>query len=327
MSAASNLVLITGAESFLVERALGGELSAARSREPQVERRDVDAAEPGALGALQEACSPTLFGSGSVVVVSGVESATADFVGALIAQSRQSGVPLIVIHPAGAKGKKQLGELKAAAARIVECDEIKRGRGIQDFVVAEFAAHNRRISGPGLSLLVAAVGSDPRELATACSQLCSDIEQGDIDVDDVARYFGGTVEVTGFQISDAVLNRDRAQAIRLMRLAEGADGGGRLGPATIASLVNGVRQLVAVATAPAELGEREIAARAKVPPWKVRTLNQQLRRWSQRDLAAAILLLADLDAAMKGGLREGEQLDPAQKGLLLERSVARLASK
>lgn len=327
MSEAPNLVLITGSESFLVERSLGRELSAARSRDPEVERRDVDAAEPGALGALQEACSPTLFGSGAIVVVSGVESATPEFVSAVVAQSRESGVPLIVIHPGGAKGKKQFGELAASATKTVACDEIKRGRGIQDFVLAEFSAQHRRISGPGLSLLIAAVGSDPRELASACAQLCADIEQHDIDADDVARYFGGTVDVTGFQISDAVLNRDRAQAIRLMRLAEGADGGGRLGPATVASLVNGIRQLVAVATAPPELSEREIAARAKVPPWKIRTLNQQLRRWSQRDLAAAILLLADVDAAMKGGLRDGEQLDPAQKGLLLERSVARLATK
>jgi DNA polymerase III delta subunit len=75
------------------------------------------------------------------------------------------------------------------------------------------------------------------------------------------------------------------------------------------------------------MSDRDLAGHAKVPPWKIRQLNQQLRRWTQRDLAEAILVLGDLDAAMKGGLREGEQLEPAQKGLAIETAVVSLSHR
>ena len=42
-------------------------------------------------------------------------------------------------------------------------------------------------------------------------------------------------------------------------------------------------------------------------------------------LAEAVTVLADLDARVKGGLREGEQLDAAQKLHALERDLISLA--
>ncbi|MGB3015161.1 MAG: hypothetical protein WBB41_11110, partial [Candidatus Nanopelagicales bacterium] len=61
------------------------------------------------------------------------------------------------------------------------------------------------------------------------------------------------------------------------------------------------------------------------PPWKVRILRSQARRWTPTQLAQAVTLLADLDARVKGGLREGEQLDAAQKVHALERDLIALA--
>ena len=72
-----------------------------------------------------------------------------------------------------------------------------------------------RSSPQAQSISIAAVGSDIRALASACNQLANDIDSREIDADDVSRYFGGTVDVTGFQIADAVMNREGAQALRL----------------------------------------------------------------------------------------------------------------
>ena len=312
----SSLTLVVGSESLFVERAIDSTVQSARRSDPETERRDIDATETGAIGELDQACSPTLFGGGAVVVVHHVEAASPEFVEALTKQavSQDSPVPIVAAHAGGAKGKKVLTELAKIAAEQVDCGEIKRGRATQDFVASEMKRHSRSMSPRGRELLIAAVGTDVRALASACSQLASDIEGGEIDTDEVARYFGGTVEVSGFEIADAVMARRSAQALRLIRLAEGPDGGGgRLGPVTVSALVNSVRQLVAVSCADPGISDRDLAVKAKVPPWKLRTINEQLRRWNQMDLASAILLLADLDAATKGGLREGEQLDPMQK--------------
>lgn len=322
-----SLTLVVGGEALLVERAVDSVVQRARKVDPQTERRDLDATEQGVVGRIDEACSPTLFGGGAVVVIDNVESADESVVAAIVAAAAQASdeVAIVALHAGGARGKKLLDKLSQAAGNRVDCVEIKKGRGISDFVSAEVKAAKRSMSPQAQSILIAAVGSDVRALASAVSQLANDIESREIEADDVSRYFGGTVDVTGFQIADAVMNRHGSQALRLLRLAEGTDGA-RLGPATVASLTNSVRQLVAVATAPAGMSERDLAVHAKVPPWKLRTLNQQARRWSQRDLAYAIVILGDLDAGMKGGLREGEQLEPVQKGLALESAVVSLAS-
>lgn len=321
------LTLVVGGESLLVERAVDSVLQVARSADPHTERRDLDATEQGIIGLIDEACSPTLFGGGAVIVVDNIESGDEKTVAALVSAAAHAPdeVAIVALHAGAARGKKLLDQLTKVAGTRVECPEIKKGRGIGDFVAAELKAAKRTMSPQAQALLVAAVGSDVRALASACSQLADDVESREIEADDVSMYFGGTVDVTGFQIADAVMNRQGSQALRLLRLAEGTDGS-RLGPATVASLTNSIRQLVAVSTAPPGMSERDLAIHARVPPWKLRTLNQQARRWSQRDLAVAIVILGDLDAAMKGGLRDGEQLEPVQKGLALESAVVSLAS-
>ncbi len=323
----SNLTLVVGPEDYLVEQAVSGLVTAARQSDPEIERRDVDASIPGAVGELEQACSPTLFGGGAIVVIVGVESADASFVDATLRAAQDpDGVALVVVHPGGAKGKKQLETLSKVAKDRISCDQVKGKRATTDFINAQMRAHKRTMTPQAQALLIAAVGADVRALAAACSQLASDVQSHDIDADEVGKYFGGTADVTGFQIADAVMNRQGREALRLLRLAEGTDGGSKLGPATVASLVNGLRQLVAVAGAAPGTSERDLALIAKAPPWKLKAINQQLRRWSQMDLANAILLLGDLDAAMKGGLREGEQLEPTQKGLVMEQTVVALGT-
>ncbi|NQU38258.1 MAG: hypothetical protein HQ526_11790, partial [Actinobacteria bacterium] len=315
----STLTLLVGSEDFLVERAITQIVRSARRIDPDTERRDVDGIAPGALGSLEQACSPTLFGGGAIVVVDNAESADPALIASIARAAREEGgVELIALHQGGARGKKNLEALTKVARDRISCDEVKRGRAIAEFVNSEMRSLKRTMTPQGQALLIAAVGTDIRALAAACSQLASDVQQNEIDADAIGKYFGGTVDVTGFQIADAVLNRQAGQALRLLRLAEGTDGGSRLGPATVASLVNAIRQLVAVSGADPGTSDRDLAALAKIPPWKLRTINQQLRRWSQLDLAEAVLLLGDLDAAMKGGLREGDQLEPTQKGLAME---------
>lgn len=320
--------LALGSEDLLVERAIDAVVASARAIDPEIERREIDAASAGAAGQIVEACSPTLFGGGAVVVVENAEAASDSTVEAILdaAKDPGSGFTLIVTHAGGARGKKILDQLSALAATKVDCSEIKKGRALGDFVSAEMKRNKKSLTPQAQTFLIAAVGSDVRGLAAACSQLAADVEAKQIEESDVQKYFGGVVDVSSFQIADAVLDRKSSEAIRLLRLTEGNDGS-RSGPAVVSSLANSIRQVVAVASAPPGMSDRDLAVAAKVPPWKLRILSNQARRWRPQDLARAVLLLADLDAAVKGGLRDGEQLEPAQKGLVVEGAITTLSTK
>lgn len=322
------LTLVVGGEQFLAERAADQVVAQGRAMDPQTERRIIDASEVGAAGAIAQACSPTLFGGGAVVVVEKAEFADEACVSAILtaASDPAEGVALVVRHAGGPKGKKVLDAVAALSPRRVEAPEIKKGRSTRDFVTAEVRANKRTMASEAQALLIAAVGVDARALAAACSQLAADVEGKEIGADSVRLYFGGTVDITSFEVADAVMAKKGSAALRLLRLAEGTDGA-RLGPVTVSALANSVRQVVAVSTASPGMPARDLAAAAKVPTWKVDLLLEQSRHWHSKDLARAVLLLSDLDAAVKGGLREGEQLEPVQKGLAMENTVTRLAGR
>jgi DNA polymerase-3 subunit delta len=319
------VTLVIGSEDLLVERAVADLLAAVRAVDPTAERRDVDAAAADAAVRLNEAASPSLFGEAAVVVVDSLDAAE-DLVGdeLVAAAGGGDGVWFVALHPGGVKGKRLLDRLRAAGVPEVSAAPLKRGRATQEWLVAELRRHRRRATSDALDVLYQAVGQDLRALAAACSQLASDVAADPIGVDDVRAYFGGIAEVTGFQISDAVLDRSPIEALRALRWAAASDER-RVGPATVAAVAVGLRSLVRFSATARGASEFEAAKEAGVPVWKVRLLREQLRRWHPEQLARAVGVLAEADAAAKGGLREGEQLDAAQKQLALERALLLIA--
>jgi DNA polymerase-3 subunit delta len=228
---------------------------------------------------------------------------------------------LIVTHPGGVKGKNLLDALKKAGAEQVDCVTPKKGKDTLEFLSREFASHKRTITRDGMDALYEALGNDMRMLASAASQLSSDVVNEPITRDDVAAYFEGVAEVSGFAIADAVWDRRSVDALRMLRQAMlNSDS---IAVPTVSAMAMGLRQVVRVAGMPPGASEFDIAKEAGVPPWKVKTLRRQWSGWSgdQRRLAAAAVALADADGAAKGGIEQGSSLDPEQKLLELERLV------
>ncbi len=320
-SGVGRLTLIVGTEPVLIGRTIAAVVAAARALDASAGRVEIDAADEGAGAALREALSPTLFGDSSVVVLSDVQDS--DEQCAAVLRECLLDVPeeswLVVLHPGGVKGKALLEAVRAAGAVEVAAAPITRTREVLEFLEAELAAQRRRMTRPALTSLHAAIGTDLPLLVAAISQLVSDVEHDPIDEKDVARYFEGVAEVSSFAIADAVWNQQPIEALRSLRWAEESGDDARIGPPTVGAVASGLRGLVAFAGAPRGLSEIEVAKAAGVPPWKVRTLREQLPRWRPELLAAAALRLAAADAAVKGGLRDGENLDPVQKMLVLER--------
>jgi DNA polymerase III delta subunit len=321
----ASVTLAVGNEDLLVDRVVAAVLAAVRRIDPSAERRDVDAAAADAAAQLNLAASPSLFGEAAVIVVDSIDSAEDLVVDELVrAASGADGMWFVAIHPGGVKGKKILERLRKAGAAEVACAAPKRGRATQEWLADEFQGMKRKVTPRALDVIQEAVGLDLRELASACSQLVADIEHDPIDEADVREYFGGIAEVSGFQIADAVLGRQAVEALLALRWAAAGDER-RVGPVTIAAVASGLRSLVRYSGAARGGSDLEVAKEAGVPVWKVRILREQLRRWHPEQLARAVAVLADADAAAKGGLREGEQLDAAQKHLALERALLTIA--
>lgn len=314
--------LVTGAEAFLAERACFRLIKAARAADPTAERQEVVAGSESAAGDLGMACGPTLFGDGAIVLLDGIEDAGDDVqatVLALLAESPDH-VTLVMVHGGGVKARGFIDKVKKAVDEVITVEKPK-GRGVDDFIAAEFASHKRKYTGAAIATLRAAVGDDARALASAVSQLAADVESNPIDVSDVEQYHEGVAGASAFAISDAVWEGRAVPALIALRWALDSDPG--FGPAVVSSAAGALRSLVRLAGAPPGMSDADLAREIGAQPWKLRTLRDQLRRWKPGTLADAAVLLATLDAQMKGG--DGVGLDPVQKQVVLETTLLRIA--
>lgn len=294
------LVLVTGPESLLAERAIASTLDALRSLDPEVEyiRIDMDAYEPGQIGMNT---APSLFGGAKAVVVRGVDQAGDDAQADLLSQIEhpEADVTLIVQHGGGARGKKVLDAMKKAGARVLEAPAVKSDKEKAEFATHEFRRNRRKATPEAVRALVEAVGKDLRELASACQQLVDDTT-GVIDESVVATYHGGKVDATGFRVADAAVAGDTGEALRLLRhaLASGVD------PVPIvAVLAMQLRGLVKVAGA----GRGSSASQAKalgMAPWQIDKARRTLSGWDLDALGRCIQAVAAADFAVKGGGRD-----------------------
>lgn len=317
----ARVTLLVGKEAALADRALAAIAERLRASEGELARASVAASSDEAVGVIADALSPNLFGDATLLVVTDLQDATDE--AAELLRASAAAMPdhawLVCRHPGVQKGKGLLDALRKAGADQVDCRELK-GKELRAFLAKEASGRKRAIAPDALDALIASVGNDVPMLLAAVSQLCADVEADPIRLDDVRAYFEGVAEVSGFAISDATWRRQPVEALRLLRWAMQ---GGDVSVPTVMALASGLRSIVRVAAVAPGASEADIAREAGVPPWKVAELRRQWAQWSgdQRRLAAAVVALADADAAVKGGIVEGQGLDTEQKLRELERLV------
>lgn len=297
------VVVVTGTEQLLAERAVARVVALRRLDDPSVEVVTVDAVADEA-GRLQTAVSPSLFDEPRVVVVTGVEAAAEavekDVVAHLAALASQPDDEVVlVLRHGGGQRKKVLDAARAVPGALsVDCPPLKKDAEKIAFVGAELETARRRISAPAARALVDAVGSDLRELAAACAQLVADTS-GTVEPEDVQRYHGGRVEATSFRVADAVVTGSAAEALAMLRqaLATGVE------PVlVVAALAMRLRQMALVAGSRGR--DEEVARALGMQPWMVGMRRRELRGWSATALGAGLVALAATDADVKGGGRD-----------------------
>jgi DNA polymerase III subunit delta len=324
------LTLIVGSESYLVERAITHAKAVLKRIHPDVQFTIVDGGDDGVAQALAQAASPNLFGDATLVIVHDIDQLDDDGDAALrsLIEQMPDDVWLIATHPGGVKGKARLEALRTAGAHEIDAAVLKKGK-IPNFLAHEIARHKRKATSDALQALVDAIGFDIRMLVAAIDQLVSDVTHDPITADDVRETFAGMAEIAGWTIADRVWERNAQAALTDLRWSMNTSDGSRIGSSTVAALARGLRNLVLVGTSAPGASDGDVARDVGIQPWQVSSLRRQWAKWSgdRRRAAHAIVVLADADAAMKGGVGAGTALDSEQKAFELERLVMRLAAR
>ncbi len=291
------VTLAVGQEELLLDRVVRDVVRAAREADEDTDVRDL-VAEQVQPGTLAELTSPSLFSERKVITVRNAQDLSADTVKDLKAYlgSPVEEIALVLLHAGGAKGKAVLEAARKAGAREIACPKMTKPADRLAFVRQEFRATGRSATPEACSALVDSIGSDLRELASAVSQLASDVE-GTIDEAVVGRYYTGRAEASSFTVADRAVEGRAAEALEALRWSLSTG----VAPVMITSaLAQGVRAIGKLSSArggrPADLA-RELG----MPPWKIDRVRQQMRGWTPDGVAVALRAVADADAGVKGG--------------------------
>lgn len=309
------MLLIHGGESVLADRALA-EALALRA---DFERTVLDGAGLE-IGRYGEAVAPSLFAEKRVLVLKDLQDVTSEVQEEIesLFDQLDPNLHLIFLHKGGVKGKGLLEKIKKRKPEIITCEPMKKAADKEEFVREEFARHGRKISSSAITALVDATGSDTRELAAACSQIAFDTNAGKdvIDEEDIAKYYQGRIEATGFDVADATLAGNPTAALIALRnaLDSGTD------PVMIVSaLTSSIRTLAKVSGAPRNANAFQLAGSLGLAPWQIDKARRQLSKWSPALIAFSVQELSKADVAIKGA-----EADPLYA---LERSVVSIATK
>ncbi len=303
--------LVLGDEELLVERAVADVLRSARKR-AGTEAGDllsgqdvpVNRMRAGDVSTyeLTELLSPSLFADERIVVLEAAAEAGKD-AAALIASAAAdipAGTILVVVHSGGGRAKALATQLQSLGAQVHACPRITKAGERADFVRKEFRALRVKVDEETVTAMLDAVGSDLRELASACSQLVADTA-GDVDAAAVRRYHSGKAEVKGFDIADKAVTGDVAGATEALRWAMMRGEPLVVLADALAEAVHTIGRVRPLSGDPYRL-----AAQLGMPPWRVQKAQKQARRWSGDTVATAMRVVAALNANVKGAVADAD---------------------
>lgn len=295
------IILVSGTESFLADRAISLLRDILRAEDSSLEVSDI-AADSYAPGELATLASPSLFGEPRMVRVTGVEKCTDAFITETLSylESPAPDCYLVLRHAGGVRGKKLLDALRSGLGGGIEivCTELKKDTDRTNFVAAEFRTAGRKVSAGAVRALTAAFADDIAELAAACRQLLADSAE-EITEQIVEKYYSGRVETNAFRVADIAIAGRHGEALVLLRhaLASGAD------PVPIvAAFAMKLRTMAKVSGARGSSGQ--LASQFGMAPWQVDRAKRDLQGWTEEGLARGISVLAETDAQVKGEARD-----------------------
>ncbi|WKD57203.1 hypothetical protein CAPI_03205 [Corynebacterium capitovis DSM 44611] len=299
--------LVLGEDEFLAERATRAIVAEVGEDAELTTLRAGEVTE----GELLMATSPSLFAEERIVLVKKAELAGKEPTELLLraAASPAPGMTLIIEHTGGGRQKAAVTKFRKVA-EVHPADSL-RDRDRHTWLANEFRRHGARPTPDVVAAVLESVGSDLRELAAATEQLVSDTD-GDITVASVRAYYSGVAEVSGFDIAEqAVAGRaDKALASTRRALQLGVS------PVAIAAAL--AMKVGDIARLYNSRGNPDQLARTLgMHPFAAKKAMQVARGWSGDAVSEAVILIADLDAEVKG--------QGGEPGFAIENAVRRIA--
>ncbi|QNQ90768.1 DNA polymerase III subunit delta [Corynebacterium poyangense] len=294
----ASLHLILGDEEFLAERARHEIITAIREQSPEGSNTPISSLRAGELtnAELIDLFSPSLFGEDRIIVITHTQEAGKEPADLLLraAVDPAPGIWLIIMHSGGGRTKAMVPKLKKIA-QVHEVAPVKRHE-IINWVTQEFRRHKVRVT-PDISRAVAeGVGSDLRELASAISQLVADTN-GDVTTQKVREYYAGVAEVSGYDIADLACAGDTARALASTRRALQLG----INPVSLAAaLAAKVGALARVYSTRGGGSSQQLARELGMHPFVVEKTMKAARLWNGDAISKAVILVAEVDAAVKG---------------------------
>lgn len=296
--------LLTGSDRPKVERALRRLRD--RFGAGSVERLSArEASGPDAVAACN---SLGLFAAGRLVLVDEVDRWTAEDAKA-VADYLASPAPETVLALVGDQVKKD-GPLARACAKAgdVLAYELSK-RDLPRWVREQFARSGVGATAEACRLLVELAGGDVRELATEIDKIAAYAGGNEVDAADVELLVAARADVAPFVLTDAWGRRDPAGVLTACEaILE------RSGPREVHALVGRiaahVRRVATCQRLEAEgVRPRDAAGRLRVHPFAAEKAFTHGRTFSTEELRDAIVRLAELDLALKGGSRLPPELE------------------
>ncbi len=293
--------LLTGAERFLVERAVGLLRQASLGDGPAGFNDDLfhGNASFSAQRAIGAARTLPMMARARFVLVRDADQAPPAELEALAAHLPQAvDTTCLVLTATKLDGRSKLAAAANRAGVSYEAKPLK-GPALRRFASEEAERRGHALTGRAAEALVASLGEDLAAIDDAVERLSLYVGPGArIDEDAVEACVTRVAADSVWALVDAVSARNTAKAMH----AAGSLLDDREPPLKILSLV--ARQLRMVAKMreglASGMSDADAASQAGAPPFKARELRDSARRFAARDLAASFATLARADLALKG---------------------------
>lgn len=290
--------LIEGNEEFLAERARKRIVTEIRRNSPEGDALPVTTMRAGEVtgSELLELLSPSLFGEDRVIVLTNTDEAGKEPAELLlkVAKDPAPGIFVIIMHSGGGRTKQMVPKFRKLAGQVHEVPELK-DRERPGWVTQEFRSHGVQVTPDVVHALLEGVGSDLRELASAVSQLVSDTG-GNVTAAKVREYYAGVAEVSGFDIADLAVTGQTSRAVASTRRALQLG----ISPVALAAALSSKVGAIARLYTSRGSDSRRLAGTLGMHPFVVEKTTKVARRWSGEAVSDAVIVVAELDAAVKG---------------------------
>jgi DNA polymerase-3 subunit delta len=293
-------------------------------------RFDADAIEQHAAGetsgedAVASCNVMGLFGAGTrLVVVEGIEAwkapdakAIADYL-----KSPAPGTTLALVADGELKKDAPIAKTVAAKGELLLWDVTLKA--IPRWVAEQFKLHGTKVEPEACRLLVELIGDNIYELSAEVDKLATWAGDGEVTERDVEALVAPRAGSPPWNLTDAWGIRDVGGVLRATErmLDRTGDPLSKTIPRLVGSLTNHVRRARgAHRLEAAGVSSGEAASALGMKPFPAQKLYAQVRNFSSAELDDALIRLADLDHALKGGSRLANELE-------LERALVEITQR